>query len=117
MSADNQNITMCAGDTLIINIPIKDGSGNAVQLTEPVGYWKLANFGNNNIVLSKDTINTSTMTISLNPTTNFWVLQIGLIKDDTLPLTPGSYYQQVQIVDGTSEGVITTGTITINRTL
>lgn len=117
MSADNQNITLKAGDTVNIIIPVKDSSGNPVSFTNPVAIWSVGNFVNSHIVLLKSTANTLDTGTTISLTNNFWTFNISLYNADTQNILPGTYYHQARIIDGMYYTTITTGTLEIQRTI
>ncbi len=92
MSADNQNVEVRAGNSLIINILLKSKSGDPVVLAgATINWWvsRLVTSTGADILIQKSSspeIITSGSTIS-----------VVLLPADTEHLAPGNYYHETQV--------------------
>jgi hypothetical protein len=103
MPAVSQDITAYAGDTLIITIPVLDGSGANVNLAGAGASWwmgKNATATGTDVYIKKSLGQGMTLTDN---TAGLYTLAITLAPQDTENLTAGTFYHEAAVIDANGD--------------
>lgn len=117
MPAVEQNVQHWRGDSLKINIPIRNKDGSPVNMSGGSARWWLGTSASavGDKVLIKKTAG-SGLTLVLED--DVWVAKVAIEPADTQGLKPRDYYHELEVVDGTGAvSTVTVGTFTINQTM
>lgn len=117
MPAVEQNVQHWRGDSLKINIPIRNKDGSPVNMSGGSARWwmgKSASSVGDKVFIKKGVGSGLTLTLI----DDVWTAQIVIDPADTQGLKPGDNYHELEVVDGAGAvSTVTVGTFSINQTM
>lgn len=117
MPSENQTIEIWRGDSHTITIPVRDGDGNAVNLTGATARWwvgKSVNSTGTNVLIQKATGGSG---ITITSDAGLYTLNITVNPSDTEDLRPGDWYHEAEVTLSGVVSTVTVGTFTLNADL
>lgn len=117
MPATGQTVEMTRGDSHTITIPVRDGDGNAIDLTGATARWwmgKSVTATGTNILIQKATGGSG---ITITSDSGLFTLNITISPADTEELRAGDWYHEAEVILAGAVSTVTTGTFTLNADL
>jgi hypothetical protein len=113
-AAENQNVSIYAGDKVSLRFPVSNGAGSPAILSAPTGVWSVAQGIKSEVEAAPVLTKTVRFVIETISAVAWKVAYVDLLEADTLNI-PGTYQHQLRISDNATPIVAASGKFTVKR--